>query len=316
MSSGPGRIQQLILSSLSKDPLLYNKLLWELAETSGALVDSGQYGGVRKGEITRSFAESYRRAVKSLESDGMITITERKFETIQEALSYSPYLTTRLELHLIRMRTQTPILDFISSIPRKNRKIDFEEYTAKFLKENDPEIFADLVLKWRAIEREIFSFIPNYPKQLDVWISIINRGRFLFEGRKPAFDLPLHLLVSRINPNYSYNSTKTRIEFFVEEMSKFETWRVGKIKYDLYNVISIGRNTKTTSIEDELKQHIFKVDKSLYINMPGHVEPEPRIGKVARIGMSGFKIRKFDPLLDKILSRDIFKSHKYLSLHI
>lgn len=314
MSSGPGKIQRLILSSLSSTPLLYNRLLWELAEANGAIAVVGQYGGFKAGVISRAFAESFRRAVKSLESEDQINVAERKFESLQEALSCSKYLTTCLELYQIREKTKNHILDFILAHAQRKNKIDFEEFTVRFIKEEVPEVFLELKEKWREIEREILSFLSQYPGSLDIWLSIIIRGRYLFEGRKPTFGLPLHSLVTRIIDSSENSLTQEKVHILVDEMSKNESWKVGRIKYDLYQVMNIGRSTRTTSLDESLKKFLFELDQHLYVGMPNHVEPPPRTARGRFATFQSLLERKFDPLVDKILSRDLFKSHKYLSL--
>lgn len=306
MSSGPGKTQILILTHLSATPILFNKLLWNLAYTQDCIDCQGKYGFLRAGRISRSFEESFRRAVRGLHENERITVTKRKFNDLDEAMDCLPYVTSSLQLHDLRMGVKSDILDFLSTGAAKDVDIDFESYTIEKIKKSNPDVFSQLGKEWEDIQQSIISHINHDPPCLDDWLNALVRGRSLFKNRKLDFGKPLHALHASLTAHDESTCSVeilSKILGLLARVSSYESWKVGAIKQDLYKVL------KSNVVTDELKEYLFKKHRDDFLSLPKHKEPQKK-GGFASLSFT----RKYDPIVDKVVDRQLLKNHSYLSL--
>jgi hypothetical protein len=239
MSSGPGKTQTLILTHLSATPILFNKLLWNLAHTQDGIDCQGKYGFLRSGRINRSFEESFRRAVRGLHENELITVTKRKFNDLDEAIDCLPYVTSSLQLHELRIRVKGEILDYLSTGGAKDVDIDFESYTVAKIKKGYPDVFSALREEWEDVQQCVISRIYHDPTCLDDWLNVLVRGRSLFVKRKLDFGKPLYSLHASLKARDESKSSfeiLSKISGMLERISSYESWKMGAIKQDLYKV--------------------------------------------------------------------------------
>jgi len=306
MSSGPGNIQTLILTHLPSTPILFNKLLWDMAHVQDRILHKPNYGFLPAGRINRSFEESFRRAVRGLHENGAISVTKRKFNDLQEAMDGLPFVTSCLELHHLRMNLKSEILAYITSGTPKEVDLDYEAYTVLNIKTNNPEVFSQLQQNWKEIQQFIISHIYDDSTYLDRWLNVLVRGRSLFTNRKLDFKKPLHVLYATLKERDASKSSADillMIEYLLEQVRSYETWKVGAIKLDLYKVL------KPKGTTDELKEYLFKKHRDDFVTLPKHKEPAKKGG----FGSLSFN-RKYDPILDKVVDRQLLKNHSYLSI--
>lgn len=306
MSSGPGKTQALILTHLSATPILFNKLLWNLAHAQNGISCQGKYGFLRAGRISRSFEESFRRAVRGLHENELITVTKRKFNDLDEAIDCLPYVTSNLQLHELRMGVKAEILDYLLTGGAKDVDVDFESYTVAKIKKGDPSAFFELEKEWEDIEQGVIFRLSQNSTCLDEWLNVLVRGRSLFAKRKLDFKKPLYALHASLKAHDESECSLeilSKILVLLERISSYESWRMGAIKQDLYKAL------KANVVTDELKHYLFKKHGDDFVSLPKHKEP------LKKGGFSALSFnRKYDPILNKLVDRQLLKNHSYLSL--
>jgi len=236
----------------------------------------------------------------------VISVTKRKFNDLQESMDGLPYVTSCLELHHLRISLKDEILAYIISENPKEVDLDYEAYTVLNIKTNNAEVFSQLQQNWKEIQQFVISHIYNDSIFLDIWLNVLVRGRSLFTNRKLDFKKPLHVLYAALKERDASKSSAeilSMIEDLLEQVRSYETWKVGAIKLDLYKVL------KPKGTTDELKEYLFMKHRDDFVTLPKHKEP------VKKGGFDSLSFnRKYDPIMDKLVDRQLLKNHFYLSI--
>jgi hypothetical protein len=205
------------------------------------------------------------------------------------------------------------ILEFVGRGAAKSVNIDFERYTIFDIKENDPDRFKTLKRDWTIIQALILTQIATDDSHLDRWLDILVRGRFLFSQRKTDFKRPLHLLfdtLKDLDVSTAVAGIYKKLSELIDGLSTYETWGMGEIKLNIYKMLHISSNTGKSELKEDAKHFFFNKHQEDFITLPDHKEPtSKRLGRINFIDPK----RKYDPIMDQIVDRQLFKHHMYLA---
>jgi hypothetical protein len=311
MSAGPGQVQRLILERLrEKSPRFQRELLWDIAfQRNGIKKDDHKWGTIEIGQIDRSFIESFRRAVKSLNDSKRIMISKKNFTDLDEMLNFLPFLTTRLESYSLCKILLPDIKGFISEKkPGVPNKIDFEYYQVSESRKELP----GLRKTWNELQRKIgLLFLSLEGPRIDTWLNIILRGRYLFSGRKEAFKTPLLALIRRLESSTDLTAEETEVvnslRSLNDSLSVGLNWKIGKLKSVLYGFCDASQYQKVR-VKDELKKYLFERNQNLLKLLPGH---ESQINPF--FPSRDMNVR-YSAALDDLINRHIFRKQMILEL--
>src|SRR5574341_1066494 len=203
MSSGLGSLQKLILQRLrSSSECLLRKILWEIAFEVNGIQRLGPKGGViENGKLKKSFVENFRRGVKSLEEHhGAVSQERRRIDNYKELMRNSLFLTSNLAAHQLRAALAEDIINFIDTqVPTNLEKFDYDEDQVMIAHKANPDEHDRQTREWTHIEREILGQLSALESaELDPWLNILNRGRYLYSGRQEICKVPLHRLLKQL----------------------------------------------------------------------------------------------------------------------
>lgn len=329
MSAGPGRLQSLVLKTLSEKPSwLFRELLWKIAELRCAVSRTEKRGEfIEEGIISKSFTENFRRAIANL--DGSVQKNYRKFTDVTEVLTYNQYLTSRLEIYELRKILKCSLLNYIEQeLPPNKRMLDFEEYAVTSLSNSNVEEYKKLMTQWYLIERAIVEVLQHVSHDgFDVWIDLLMRGRKLFGLRTQVVESPLFQLrdLAKRTSNTSdcyVSKALVLLDELLSELRSSDSWRMGCIKNSLYQFFDAPRGRKVR-ISNQCKNYLYTTNKDIIESLPGHKGVIEQVYTPEKSHMLKILARKvkyyeqpieYSDWLNKLFDRSIFKKHTFLSL--
>lgn len=323
MSSGPGSLQNLILQKLrSNSECLLRKVLWEIAiEINGIQRLDPKWGVIENGNLKKSFVESFRRGVKSLEErHGIVLQERRRIGNYKELIRGSLFLTSNLAAHQLRATLAEDIINFIDAqVPKNLDKFDYDEDQVMMAHKANPDEHDWQTKEWTLIEREIVGKLPAWEsEELDPWLNILNRGRYLYSGRQEICKVPLHRLLTLLKDTPTgqrpdAQGIVARLEGLVARISKDDRWKMGHLKSILYIFLNARIYEKVT-IRANLKEYLFERHRQLLMKLPEHHEPTERPDHLTalRLGEKFYREREYSPLLDRLFDRQLFREQIFL----
>lgn len=317
MSSGPGILQRQIIESIQvQDSSTYqNILLWKIA-SERAEIEKGKeiYPGLNEGSIHRSFVENYRRAIISLDDNGIIKIKKQKIVAVDEAFDYFPYHTIDLYIHQLRTLLLPTIREYIKEKnPRRFWHCEIEENQIERRKKTRKYKIAQG--KWDVIEKNIISILHNTNTNvMDLWLQLLVRGKYLFSDtsihhNRSFVDL-YRLFSEQDDLSRKGIETAKKIKELINLTFSKREWELGEMKSALYKITEM-KKFFSDSLNDEIKDHLWRKHKDLLITLHDHKEPKPVTTKRGMtFGWPGE--RKYSKDLDKLITKQIFRKQNLI----
>lgn len=321
MSSGPGTLQNQILSLLPKNHtfVFKNLILWDLAFQRSEIININKITEeLTLGIIKKSFQENFRRAVNSLIENGKIIAEKRKMTDVSEAFQNFPYLTPNLEINMLRKKLLPSVLEYIQG-PRfkpKFGKGKIEEEIAKKLRKEEKH---QLLEKWFIIERKIAIVLSECEdNRFEMWLNCVARGRNIFTNSGPKSSLSMTSIISKLKKERGlYQNelvTLADIENIMNNHFANAEWDIGECKKIYYAISDMSKGSKG-KIDDELKRYLHDKHQDFIESLPEHKSPKKHQIKIkGKTKWMRYGQHHYGPLLDKILTKQILRQFIFLKL--
>jgi len=322
MSLGPGILQRSILEGVDKEGggIFENKLEWNLARKFEKIEIASEAGqpAYPNGIISKSFDNSFRRAVGSLIKDRKLKLISRKLSSLEEFRSLYPYKTVNYQLFLLRTKFIPILVDYIVKNSSSMFSLkEIEDHIAEVMQKEKPAEFSNFICQWDDIERFIFSVKSSFDdKSRRIFILLLARGRELFYKTKEVkCQKPLSKIITE---GESCLSICTNGEILFSNMCSFynnffesDNLKFTSLKSQLYSVAYFGMYGRP-QLKKEIKVFLRKIYKDEVVSLPGHLDIESKFQD--RSPQLPLELCTFSPLLDKVLDRHAFSNFNFLSI--
>ena len=320
MSLGPGILQRSILKGVDKAGgfIFENKLEWQLAEKFEKIeVESKIHQSVyQNGMISKSFDNSFRRAIRSLIKDDKLKLINKKLSSLEEFRALYPYKTANYQLFLLRRKFVPIIVDYITRNSSSMFSLkQIEDHIAEVMQEEDPNKFDSFVRQWKDFERSIFGLkfdFDDNSRKVIVWL--LSRGRELFfKSKEVQCKRPLSAIITE-GKKYLANNLYGRIivydiSSFYDNFFESDKLKFTSLKSQLYSVAYFGKYGRP-QLKKEIKVFLRSFYKDEVVCLPGHIDVETKIK--GRSLCLPLELCTFSPMLDKVLDRHAFSDFKFL----
>jgi len=303
MSRGLSANQKLILDGLEKlgGPTYVGKLRWEFAERRSKIEDVKPYGPIRSGHISKSFYNSFNRAIMSLCERGEIYSCDRKLKSLDELACAHPYKSSLLHIKELREK----MLPLVVSIMKKDKPV----YSSD---EVEMHLYSHLALdkkrsaytRWSELQPELKSLVSEPGPLGDLALQVLVRCNQLFNiEQEPKMSLGCSLGSLMSNVSNDPNGIFSRINIFFNDYITKEDIQLGEVKSYLYNYCDFGSGGHG-SIKTSMKRHLLHAEREWIEQLPGH-----RTGSTefTQHGLFGFHVdisdTEYDPIMDKLINR-------------
>jgi hypothetical protein len=303
MSRGSGWLQNRILQAANAaEPITLDCLCWEIASMQGLPAERRRATGLSPAGIRKTFYSSFRRAARRLKVSGQITIRKQKIETFDEFVKWYPHQTRSIELRGLRSRLLPHIAQFLTKTGARFSFAERERFLADAMPLGSTET-------WETLEDRIILRVSDAsPSDRELLLQLIAKGRQYFCSSGISCRHSLGELIMRVKPVLAPTEWERIQQFYVQCFPKQSRNHVA-FKSTLYQVVRLARGTKHPWLDDEVKGHLLEVEKEIIEALPGHKTLEPGDGFDGFIVLQG---HTFSPVLDRLISRDVFRALEYV----
>ncbi len=325
MSRGPGKIQKSILSYLEnrEQPVLRNKMLWELANHNRSITLKGNYcDSIGRGNIDSNFIKSFSRAILKLEDFEKIQISEEKFRNIEDVIQLYPYKTTKVEILQLRKNLLPYLKKYFSDSylpPYGGSRYSIAEneiHILQMIKSTEPNFYNKACAQWQKLENRIILILPKHiSSKKKLWLNTLIRGRQLFLDKNIkstySFDSLCIELKDKIR-KFSQNESNLakKIIKFKDKIIPREVRDHHRLKSKLHTIVFLN-GTSTPKLKPEFKKYLLKEEPNIIKSMPKFFSNEDeKKGKRLHFHHQ----TNFDPTLDKLIDQYIFSNFEFISL--
>lgn len=249
MSRGPGALQREILDAVARygEPIVANRVCWEIAETRGALTGSGL-----QCRVERPFYTSFRAAVSRLRRT-RLRMEARRIASADDLVHHYPYQTLFVWLRDLRRE----LLPIVRSHLQETAPIYAVGANERYLVEKLPRSRrAPLLKEWIRLERSI---VPLFSTASDdghyFLVTLIATGRHLFDGfsgiRSVRFSM--RECLDQARQVFPGSVELDEVERFYARALPSSDVRRTEFKSRLYSCVEFGSTVKKTRLQDGLK---------------------------------------------------------------
>ncbi len=329
MSRGFGSIQQDIISFLKNAsfPLSQNEVIWALAEQKKILKKSSVSQYYFGGELNNSFYKSCCRAFAGLIKSNKVEIKTQKdlsvkYYSIDEFIRHYPYKTRNNLLKELRIDILPYVKTYISEHIHelKYNKHQIEQHSIEVFAQNDTKGFKECTVKWDILRAKLLKIIgiESNAEISKAILSLVVKGEQLFGNSQMFINGATSVLAKKFldsveDTKIPYNNIKDEINYFLSNCIYSNLYSHGVFKNQLYIVASFEKNINPT-LNKDFKGALFRIFPEKIISLPGTkiATPPKRIKKGAFVYFTLKEENKFDPILDKLILRDVFSPIRYI----
>jgi len=282
-----------------------DRVRWELADAADAVEPNEEGQAI----IRKAFEQSFDRAVGSLIRSGRLVREDAKLVSIDELVDMYPFKTRYQE----RRRLREQLLPHLAEFLRKRvSAYDFTE-TERFVEPTPeaPEIWKALDAKLRAFDADATA------EESELLFSIRAKGRELFTKAKVTIKPPLRGLIRRaetvlVSPGGAALVKEMKDAYRGCFDSRDMEHAVLKAK--LHTAANLKSGNKIR-LHDVAKDFLEKVAPEVIRAMPNYdpvKDPDDEEHHLMGFGSWQRHKNRFDPLLDKLIDRDVYREFAVL----
>lgn len=302
----------------SNAPVSMSTLCWRLAEQMDQVdVETTVAPGIRRGRVRPIFYKSFRRAVSGLVKSERLMLMRRKLTTVDDALTFYPDKTLRLEARDLRARLLPLVLAYGEKRSRIAPASDIEEELL------DTERLAEWASEWEALRPELSEAYARAtePPARDTLLRLLVKGTRYFDptsamglaSTQRVELVELASLAELLHAAERQIPTRifVRLERLYEDAIPQERQQQRELKDLLFRVANFRYKT-TPELDDRTKTYLLEKVPEIVAALPGHrpALPRPRRGFLALEQPSG---PVFSHLLNEVLNRHVFDTFDFVS---
>lgn len=300
MSRGHGSKQQQILRHVRKaGDLAVNELQWIV-------------NGLNN-DISASFANSFGRALDTLEEEGSVIIRRRRLSSFDEVVRLFPFRSRSRQILGLRQRLLPHLQGY--KPPRggygraENERFVLERVNE--LRWRDDR-FSEIEREWKRIEDGLLRLMPSKAAPHALLVDTITRGRQLFSFASGfASPHPLDGLLKRLLQMYAGRKRPAVVDqlfHFYQRLIPRENRIAAGVLSKVLDVVDIARNG-ADHIREDAVAHLLRSDLKFVTSLPDY---QPAVHR---------SLGKFNipwgppkcPLLDKLVTKEALREFRFVT---
>jgi hypothetical protein len=328
MSKGLGELQNDILLALSdkSTPILEFELLWQIVEEKKKINKIPISDHFNNGTIEEAFYKSFRRSLNGLKEKGRVKVLNpSKFNSLDELIRLYPYCTRNNLIKEMRTMFLPFMKEYINDhlYRLKFKKHEVEAHHFRTYSKNNPESFTLSKIKWLELRKKIIKlFEIQGDNNFDTIIKFLAKGEQYFTNNKITVAEQMSVLANELL-ELVITSNENQLEFtneliaFLTEIIYGNVYSHDQLKNQLY-IVAVFYKRNTSSLVAEFKEVLFRQFSEQIGSLPNSKSDLPKIKEREGI-VEWYPViedDKIDPIIDKLILKDVFSSFRYIEQNI